>query len=53
MDTEATQQVTQMRRAAADAPAPTSPISRLLPFLALLVIGLAFPLFGGATARRV
>ena len=47
MDTEATQQVTQMRRAVADAPAPTSPISRLLPFLALLVIGLTFPLFGG------
>jgi branched-chain amino acid transport system permease protein len=47
MDTEATQQVTQMRRAVADAPAPASPISRLLPFLALLVIGLTFPLFGG------
>src|SRR5262249_34557887 len=47
MDTEATQQATAFRTARVDAPAPPSMLSAALPFLALLVIGLAFPLFGG------
>src|SRR6201994_3348348 len=45
MDTQAAPDLSSAR---GDVPvAPTSPISRLLPFLALLVIGLTFPLFGG------
>ena len=47
MDTEATQQATAVRATRADAPAPASMLSTALPFLALLVIGLTFPLFGG------
>jgi acetate CoA/acetoacetate CoA-transferase beta subunit len=47
MDTEVTQQVTDIRTARADAPAGESAFGAALPFLALLVVGLAFPLFGG------
>src|SRR5579871_3377934 len=47
MDTEVTQQATSFRTARSEAPAPASVLSMALPFLALLVVGLTFPLFGG------
>jgi ABC-type branched-subunit amino acid transport system ATPase component/ABC-type branched-subunit amino acid transport system permease subunit len=47
MDTETTQQATSLRAPRTDAPASTSVFAAALPFLALLVVGLTFPLFGG------
>ncbi len=47
MDTEVTQQATSFRTARSEAPAPASVLSMALPFLALLVVGLTFPLYGG------
>jgi branched-chain amino acid transport system permease protein len=47
MDTETTQQATSLRALRTDAPAATSAFAATLPFMALLVIGLSFPLFGG------
>ena len=47
MDTKITKTVSELRPAGANAPAPASAFATALPFLALLVIGIAFPLFGG------
>ena len=47
MDQEATPPVTDLYAARADAPAVPSAFSAALPYLALLVVGLLFPLFGG------
>jgi branched-chain amino acid transport system permease protein len=47
MDTEPTQQVANLRTARADARTSASALGAALPFLALLVVGLSFPLFGG------
>src|SRR5215468_11379804 len=40
-------QATQLRAARADVPGAMRPFNAALPFLALLVVGIAFPLFGG------
>jgi branched-chain amino acid transport system permease protein len=47
MDTQATQQATGLRGMRAGAPAAAGTFTAVLPFLALLVVGLTFPLFGG------
>jgi branched-chain amino acid transport system permease protein len=47
MDTQAAQPVTELRARPAEVPAAPSALSVALPYLALLVVGLAFPLFGG------
>src|SRR5499427_9372832 len=47
MDTEPTPPMTKLRPARADAHAAMSVFGAALPHLALLVVGLAFPLFGG------
>ena len=47
MDTEVTQQATDTRSTGADAAVAPGTLGAALPFLALLVVGLAFPLFGG------
>ena len=43
MDTQAT----QLRPGRADGLGALSPFNAALPFLALLVVGISFPLFGG------
>ena len=40
-------QATQLRAGRADVPGAMRPFNAALPFLALLVVGIAFPLFGG------
>jgi branched-chain amino acid transport system permease protein len=47
MDTEPTQQVANLRTARAEARGAAGALGTALPFLALLIFGLAFPLFGG------
>jgi ABC-type branched-subunit amino acid transport system ATPase component/ABC-type branched-subunit amino acid transport system permease subunit len=47
METRITQQATKLRPACANGRTSASGLGKVLPFLALLVIGVAFPLFGG------
>ena len=47
MDTQATPEPTKLRASRANLPGSASTFGAALPFLALLAIGVAFPLFGG------